>query len=87
MIKIDDNFFLTADTYNVILNETKINKETGKEYSVILGYYTDVTSALQGLLRKKMKRTIASGEGMTLEQAIEKFEKIEKEITDVSKNF
>ena len=34
-----------------------------------------------------MKRTIASGESMTLEQAIEKFEKIEKEITDVSKNF
>lgn len=90
MIKINDTYFITADTHNYILQEKKINKnkEGEKEERLVnIGYYTTIDNAVKGLLKKEMRKYVAKNTIQTLKDAVNEFEKIEKKITSSIKDF
>lgn len=90
MIRIDDTYFITADSHNYILQEKKINQnEEGKneERLTNIGYYTTIDNALKGLLKKEIRKYVAKDTIQTLKDAVKEFEKIEGRITESAGKF
>jgi hypothetical protein len=59
-IEITDEYILTSDAYNVIVNERGIvqeGKNRGKEVLKPVGYYPCLIQAIEGVLTKKMRRS------------------------------
>jgi hypothetical protein len=61
-ITIDDNYVLTSDAYNYVLNRRQIaqsGKSKGEEVLVPMGFYQNITQALHALLDDKVSQTTA----------------------------
>ena len=59
-IKLDENYRLTSDEYNVILQKERIVKEgktAGELFTENVGFYTNIEDAITAYIRK---RTISS---------------------------
>ena len=89
MVKID-RFYITADRYNVILQEekTKINGDNkGEKYMENLGYYKDLVGAVLGAYQILVRESIAKPKAVDVETQIKKIERIkkhlEKEMSDI----
>ena len=57
-IDLVDDYVLTTDPYNFILNQKQVIEKgdnKGQEHLVIIGFYPSIVGALQGLVSKKMK--------------------------------
>ena len=87
MIKIDEIYYITADANNYILVEKKIKQEDNTDYFTNLGYYTSISGALKGLLKIKMRKYVSKETEITLKNAINEFERIEKEIISIKESF
>jgi len=64
-VKITDDYFLTSDAHNIILNKKSIiqeGKNKGKERLEAIGFYPSIVQAFDGLIRQKIlhstKRTL-----------------------------
>ena len=77
MIKLNDDYALSADDLNILLHERKVNqkegtKNCGKEYYSVVGYYSSVESVLKALVNKRIQLGIA--EQTTLESLVNSVE-------------
>lgn len=59
-IKICDNYRLTSDPYNIILEQRKVNKKNGQEYWTADSFYRTVEQALDALLQKRIRGSEAT---------------------------
>ena len=79
MIKIDEEYFINAnESCYTLERKTTVkdvnSKNYGKEASEIEGYYTSIDNALNGYLKIKMRKYVASEEENTISEAIEQLE-------------
>ena len=88
MIKIDDEYFITADPKQFIVNRRqkttheyvaghKVKNETN---DTIVGYYNSVASAINGYRKDKQLRLVGE-EKLTLPQFCERVAEMDAEIT------
>ena len=78
MIKIDKDFSIIADDNCYI-----VSRYYGKDYKN-LTYHRTLKEALTALIRKKQIKLVADNE-LTLQEAINEFERIEKDIEQALK--
>ena len=77
-LELFDGYFITADKYQYVLNETKTYEEgnnIGKPYTNVIGYYSTLHGVLKGFMQMQLKmseiRTITE-----LNKRISELEKI-----------
>lgn len=86
-IRIDEDYKITSDEYQYILQEKKVKKNSkdkeniGETYWVSRGYHGSIESALKGY--KKVK--IHHSDIKNIEQLLNKIEEIDKKIESVLK--
>ena len=59
-IQITDNYVMTSDAFNFVLNESSIGirgKVKGKPTLKAIGFYSSVSSLIDGLISLKMKKS------------------------------
>lgn len=59
MIKIDDKYFITADSCQYVLRKKGAINKKGEETDSIMGYYSNVPNALAGFIRNAERENIA----------------------------
>ena len=88
MIKLDDEYFITADTRQFVVNR---RQKTMHEYvaghkvkndttETVVGYYNSVASAINGYRKEKQLRLVGE-EKLTLPQFCERVAEMDAEIT------
>ena len=79
MIKINEDYFLTAYSHGYKACKKAKSAESYKDKYVLIGYYTSVVDALLAI-RNKMKIYCVMENEFTLEEAIAEFKKIDEEM-------
>lgn len=79
MIKIDEDFSIIADDNCYIVCKFTYKDKNGEDVYKNLTYHRTLKEALTALIRKKQIKLVADNE-LTLQEAINEFERIEKEI-------
>lgn len=84
MIRINDNFGIDADEHQFILKEFSTvkdekSKNFGKETEVVLGYYTTLANAINGL-EKILSRRMVKIKDYTLKEAVEGIKAIHDDV-------
>ena len=84
MIKINDKFGIDADEHNFILKEFSTiqdvnSKNYGADTESILGYYSNLASAVNGLEKILSKRAIRIKD-YTLKEAVEEMRRIHDDV-------
>ena len=77
IIKLSEDYTLSADSMNIILHQRKVNrkegsKNYGKEYYSVIGYYGSIDSVLRALINKQIQVNLA--EQTSLESLINSVE-------------
>lgn len=81
-LELFDGYFITADKYEYVLNETKIyeeGKNIGKGYTNAIGYY----STLQGVLKGFMQMQLKMSEIRTITELNKRINELEKIMTEL----
>ena len=81
MIKIDNEYLINAnESCYTLERKTKVTDENsknyGKEVTIIEGYYTSIDGALNGYLKKQMRKYVSSEKENSIQEAIKKLEKL-----------
>ena len=77
IIKLSEDYALSADSMNILLHQRKVNQKEGTkgygdEYYSVLGYYSSVESVLRALINKQIQLSIS--EQTTLESLVNSVE-------------
>jgi len=77
IIKLNEDYGIGADDFNVILYKRKVNKKEdsknyGAEHYSAIGFYSNVESLLNGLINKQIQLSIS--EQTTLESLVNSVE-------------
>ncbi|MEG2707433.1 MAG: DUF5405 family protein [Erysipelotrichaceae bacterium] len=77
IIKLNEDYGISADDFNVTLHQRQVNKKEGsknfgKEYYSTIGYYSSVETLLKGLINKQIQINLA--EQTTLESLVNSVE-------------
>jgi len=84
-IEIGNNFVITSDRHNVILNE-KITRKNGKNAGEVrlktIGYYATLTGCLEGLVDYSVRMSKAT----TVEELMREIKDLKKMIKDKLRN-
>lgn len=59
MIKIDDKYFITADSCQYVLRKKGAINKKGEETDSIIGYYSNVPNALAGFIKNAERENVA----------------------------
>ena len=91
MIKIDDEYRITADTYCYTLEkvgtvEDVNSKNYGKEKSEPYGYYPTIAMCFSGYIKAKTRKYISDNTYNTIADLVKYIEDLEKFIKDKFKN-
>ena len=81
MIKIDNEYLINAnESCYTLERKTKVTDENsknyGKEVTIIEGYYTSIDGALNGYLKKQMRKYVSSEKESSIQEAIKKLEEL-----------
>ena len=92
MIKINDRYYIDADSKNYILKErtTVQDKESanfGKEFYKDLGYYTTIESVLNGLLKVGTREFIGTETEYTIKNLKEYIKSYKEYIESLNLKF
>lgn len=85
MIKINDKYYIDADTRNYTLKEkTTIKNKEGLESEGYrdLGFYTTLDSLLNGLIKTELRAFISKSDNESIEKLLNKIQEIEKFLKD-----
>ena len=85
MIKINDKYYIDADTRNYTLKEkTIIKSKDGIESDGFkdLGFYTTLDSLFNGLMKTELRAFISESDNETIEKLLNKIQEIEKFLKD-----
>jgi len=80
MVKINEKYYLDADSRNYTLKEkTKIKDKEGNEKDGFkdIGYYTSLDSLFNGLMKLETRKFIARDEEADIKALISKIDEIE----------
>lgn len=81
-ITLTEDFLITSDSYNFILNEVRIcgteSKNPGERYNRIIGYYPTLIDLLKAFLQINIRESNST----SLKEVIEEIRKVEKIIED-----
>jgi hypothetical protein len=88
MIKINDRFYINADTNCYMLQEKTIvqdekSKNFGQEQFKVLGYYTTIESCLEGVLKVTTREFISKEELTSLKDLKEFIKNENKYLRDL----
>ena len=83
MIKVTDRFYIDANTNCYVLKEKTIvqdenSKNYGQEIFKDLGYYTNLESCLQGILKTTTREYIAKQEENSIYDLIKEIKRVEE---------
>lgn len=76
-IKICDDYRLTSDPHNIILEQRKVNKKNGQEYWIVDSFHRTVEQALDALLQKRIRES----EATTIKELRAEIREVRKQIT------
>ena len=79
-IDLVEDYVLTSDRYNFILNQRQVIEKgdnEGQEHLVIVGFYPTIVGVLKGLVSKKLKASRARTAETLLKEHTELTERIE----------
>lgn len=85
MIKINERFYIDADSKNYTLKEKAIVKsKDGQESEGFkeAGYYSTLESLLNGLIKTELRAFISGSDNESIEKLLNKIEEIEKFLKD-----
>lgn len=85
MVKINDKYYIDADSKNYTLKEkTKVTSKDGTEGEGFkeLGYYTTLESLFNGLLKTELRAFITESDNASIEALLKKLKELEKFIKD-----
>ena len=88
MIRINDKYYIDADSKNYTLKEkTTVTSKDGTESEVFkeLGYYTTIESLFNGLLKTELREFISESDSANIEALLKKLKELEKFIKDKMK--
>lgn len=85
MIKINEKYFIDADSKNYILKEKGIIKDEksencGKEFFKDLGYFRKLENVFDYMFELNVKEYIGKNNTKTVEQLLNKIKRIERDI-------
>ena len=85
MIKINEEYFINADSQNYILQKkTKVkdpeSKNFGQEIYLNLGYYSTLDSCINGIIKNETRNFISKNNIKSLEDLQKYIKKLEKDI-------
>ena len=90
MIRLPNDYAITADENQYVLARVYIAgpnvkppRKPGEEYTVPLGYYSTVAGALQGVIKRLQRDSVAKGDVSTLEDAAALFRRIRDETMEL----
>lgn len=92
MIKINDRYYIDADSKNYILKEKTTVQDTesanyGKEFYKDLGYYTTIESVLNGLLKVGTREFISKDTEYTIKDLKEYIKSYKEYIESLNLKF
>lgn len=76
MIKLNDEYSIDFDPYNLKLCRDVVNKKTGESYRKVVGYYGDFTHLVDRIIEQKIKDV----EVDKLQDIVKEIRKTKKEI-------
>ena len=81
MIKLDKNYFLNADSncYILCTKADRKDKEGNDVYNNE-GYYNSIESALQGLIKKELRKYISKKSIQSIEELLNEVKRLEEYI-------
>ena len=85
MIKINDRYYIDADTRNYTLKEkTIIKSKDGIESNGFkdLGFYTTLDGLFNGLLKTELREYISKSENEDMDKLLKKMQEIESFLKD-----
>lgn len=83
MIKLDDQYCIDVDSYNYTLQKVSTaltGKNAGKEYYKAIGYYSDITGALEAYYKENVRQELSKG-SMTLTEALRTISDVADRVT------
>ena len=98
MIKINDEYYIEADTNNYMLKQVhyveKINhKSDGTDESLgiyrqdlVIGYYATIDMALKGYLKHKSRDIVSKKDFESIQEYLKYIEKLDKELDKLKLN-
>lgn len=89
MVKVTKHFFIDSDESNLVVYEKSIAQKginKGSEVTTVYGYYSDFEGALKGIQKALIRKCINKYD-MDLKEALERFEKINERILNISETY
>ena len=85
MIKINERFYINANSNQYILQEKTIikdekSKNFGKETFKDLGYYVSMEGVLRGIFKTQLREYISKEDKNSIEDLLNEIKRIEKEL-------
>lgn len=81
MVKLDKNYYLSADSNCYILyTKTEKKDKNGNDVYMNEGYYNTIESALQGLMKKELRKYISKKNIQTMEELLTEVKRLEEYI-------
>ena len=84
MLKINKDYFLKSDKYNVILMQTLINKNTGKPYSVTVAFTRDIKTSLLYYIDISIREKLETD--IEIRDLILEYDRLRNEVKDLFHN-
>jgi len=89
MIKINEQYYINADTNCYILKERKkIQDENSKNYGELvyrdLGYYVSLEQLLNGLMKKELRKFIAKDTENSIKDLVAEIKKLKEFIKSLN---
>ena len=79
MIKVDNDYYIQADTYCYIVMKYQGKSKKGEDVYKTLSYPSSLKSAIEYIMKYK-QRAFINDNNVELKEALDQFEKINKEM-------
>lgn len=82
MIKVDEEYYIDADSRSYIVFKKVVNEE-GKETYKPLAYTNDITRSIEYIMKQKQKMYVTLHEELILNEVFKEFRRINAEMKDI----
>lgn len=86
MIKISDKYSIKADMFNYMVVQHGVNKKTGEETEIVVGFVKDIRHALDVIYKRETRAWVRDNDA-TLREAVKVFSAIANDITEFGKKY
>lgn len=86
MIKISDKYSIKADMFNYMVVQHGVNKKTGEETEIVVGFVKDIRHALDVIYKRETRAWVRDNDA-TLREAVKVFSTIANDITEFGRQY